>query len=194
MRVRVHVSLLRGVYAGERDAGKANSAWYRDNRMRATTLFREGGIRVKPAVRCLVEAWWAREILGDPSGSGGLSGSGGDGGGGGGGGGGGESAGGGNAAAAAAPKVIGVHLRGTDKRNAVGGRVIEPKEHFAYVDAFLSEHGAGALVFVATDSDKFLEKMKRRYGERIRHYEVRNGAGSSKPFIFFFFSTRITHP
>ena len=146
---------------------------------------------MKPAVRCLVEAWWAREILGDPSNWGGSGGSGGSGGGGGGESAG-ESAGGGNAAAAAAPKVIGVHLRGTDKRNAVGGRVIEPKEHFAYVDAFLAEHGAGALVFVATDSDKFLEKMKRRYGERIRHYEVRSGAGSSVPFTKKKKSTHMT--
>lgn len=76
------------------------------------------------------------------------------------------------------PKVLGVHLRGTDKRSTVGGRVIEPKEHFPYVDNFLAEYGSDALVFVATDSTKFLEKMQRRYGDRIRHYEV--GGGPSR--------------
>ena len=55
--------------------------------------------------------------------------------------------------------------------------MIEPKEHFAYVDDFLAEHGSDALVFVATDSAKFLEKMQRRYGDRIRHYEVGVGPG-----------------
>jgi hypothetical protein len=134
-----------GVYAGERNASAADVApWYRKNRMLAWRLMRER-VRVKAKVRCLVDAWWAWEIVGSDGGGGGRG---------------------------SDPKVLGVHLRGTDKRSSVGGRVVEPKEHFAYVDAFLATHGPTALVFVATDSEKFLEKMQKKYGARVRHYEV----------------------
>ena len=141
-----------GVHAAKREDPVADEAWYRANRDLASRLLRER-VRVKAKVRCAVEAWWRREILGGREGGeteGGKGSKGGD---------------------ETVPKVLGVHLRGTDKRDAVGGRVVEPKEHFPLIDDFLERHGSTSLVFVATDDARFLDKMRRRYGDRMRHYE-----------------------
>lgn len=62
------------------------------------------------------------------------------------------------------PRVLGVHLRGTDKgrylQTAGSGAQIGPREYEPYVLAFLRAHGEDARVFVATDSPAFLAEVR----------------------------------
>ena len=59
--------------------------------------------------------------------------------------------------------VLGIHLRGTDKR--FGGRKIPPKEHFPYIDYFIKH--MNAKIFLATDDPAYLIILKKTYGDRV---------------------------
>ena len=60
-----------------------------------------------------------------------------------------------------ATSVIGVHLRGTDK--FVMPKV-PPERYYALIDAFLSSHGAGAKLLLATDDAGYQRAVIERYG------------------------------
>jgi hypothetical protein len=62
--------------------------------------------------------------------------------------------------------VLGVHLRGTDKTHS--GGIVYPSAYFPYIDCILRTRGPGCGLFVATDSPRFLEEARARYGERVR--------------------------
>lgn len=76
-----------------------------------------------------------------------------------------------------ARKVLGVHLRGTDKNTRHDGRsmdaplafrrIIGPDEYWPVVDCYLKRHPS-ALVFVATDQRQFLDAFIERYGDKVR--------------------------
>ncbi|NVJ48094.1 MAG: hypothetical protein HWE07_13245 [Cytophagia bacterium] len=75
-------------------------------------------------------------------------------------------------------KVLGMHLRGTDKSVRFDGkphevpeifrRIIPPEEYFPFIDRFLIHYPEGKL-FVATDQKQFLLTLLERYGKRIIH-------------------------
>ena len=64
------------------------------------------------------------------------------------------------------PKVLAVHIRGTDKQCSIGGPKIAADKHFALIDAFLTAH-KGSLVFCATDQPSIAKTMRARYGSRL---------------------------
>jgi len=63
-------------------------------------------------------------------------------------------------------KVIGLHIRGTDKQCGIGGPIIPPENYYALVDLYLQANPA-ALVFLATESPSFLATVRQRYGARV---------------------------
>uniref|UniRef100_A0A7S3SED9 Alpha 1,4-glycosyltransferase domain-containing protein n=2 Tax=Emiliania huxleyi TaxID=2903 RepID=A0A7S3SED9_EMIHU len=68
------------------------------------------------------------------------------------------------------PVVLGVHLRGTDKKASIGGRIVQPAEYFPWIDAFFAKHeprAGRALLFLATDDQAFLAQVVQRYGDRV---------------------------
>ena len=82
--------------------------------------------------------------------------------------------------------VIGVHARGTDKRNGTGGRIVLPEEYFPYIDKLVAEHDA--KIFFATDDPSFCEQVQQRYGERLfvnpalRHEEAIHNVDHGSPY------------
>ena len=85
----------------------------------------------------------------------------------------------------AGSRILGVHMRGTDKGTADAGpslmRVVKPAEYFPHIDAYAEEHGA-CKVFVATDQEQFLDQMRARYGDRILSYQAIRARGVRNPF------------
>jgi hypothetical protein len=75
-----------------------------------------------------------------------------------------------HAAHMAARYNIGVHLRGTDKRQVgnhrLMSRVIRPRHYRPLIDAHLREH-SNAQIFVASDQMQFVEQMERWYPGRV---------------------------
>ena len=67
--------------------------------------------------------------------------------------------------------LLGLHIRGTDKIRNVGGRVVPPNEYLPLVDMFLRRH-EDALIYLATDSPKFLKQMQAQHGERLIVYDA----------------------
>ena len=67
--------------------------------------------------------------------------------------------------------ILGVHLRGTDKLRNIGGRIVQPKEYSALIEHYL-ERRPQALLFVATDSPKFLKALNETYVGRIVVYNA----------------------
>ena len=71
-------------------------------------------------------------------------------------------------------KVLGIHMRGTDKGTAHARpalmRVVQPEEYFQHIDRYMLANGSGKI-FVATDQIQFLQKMIDRYGEQVIAYE-----------------------
>jgi len=65
-----------------------------------------------------------------------------------------------------AVKVIGLHIRGTDKQCGIGGPIIAPENYYPLVDLYL-ERNPTALIFLATDSPSFLANVRGRYGARV---------------------------
>ncbi len=67
-------------------------------------------------------------------------------------------------------KVIGVHMRGTDKGTARLTpelmKIVKPSEYFSYIDEYTKRHGE-CKIFVATDQKQFLQQMRSRYGDRV---------------------------
>lgn len=61
--------------------------------------------------------------------------------------------------------VIGVHIRGTDKDNSIGGRKILPNEYFKYID-FLLEKNQNAVIFLATDTPSYITTFTEIYNEK----------------------------
>ena len=70
---------------------------------------------------------------------------------------------------ALAPFVVGVHMRGTDKASDIGGAIVPPAAYYRFIDQQLVVGGPRALVFLATDSPRFVEDARRKYGARLRH-------------------------
>jgi len=79
--------------------------------------------------------------------------------------------------------VLGLHLRGTDKRRVANhrllSRIIGPEKYRPFVDEYLEEHPE-AKVFVATDQQQFLEQMKGWYGERVLSYSSLRSRGRGR--------------
>lgn len=82
-------------------------------------------------------------------------------------------------------KVIGIHMRGTDKGTAGSSerlmRVVPPKEYFPLIDAYTQEHGA-CKIFVATDQQQFLNRVIDKYGDRVVSYQSVRTHGIRNPF------------
>jgi len=57
--------------------------------------------------------------------------------------------------------VLGIHIRGTDKVSAVGGRIVIPEEYFRHIDDYLREN-RNVIIFCATDSDVSLDIINKR--------------------------------
>ena len=85
----------------------------------------------------------------------------------------------------AGKKIIGIHMRGTDKGSAKLSpelmRIIKPREYFPYIDDYTRKHGY-CRIFVATEQQQFLRQMKARYGDRILSYEAIRTSGLRNPF------------
>lgn len=62
-------------------------------------------------------------------------------------------------------KVLGVHMRGTDKQCTIGGAVIPPSSYSPLMDAYLRAN-TGAVVAVATDSPKFEAEVRAWFEAR----------------------------
>jgi hypothetical protein len=82
-------------------------------------------------------------------------------------------------------KVIGIHMRGTDKGTAGSSerlmRVVPPKEYFPLIDSYTREHGA-CKIFVATDQQQFLNRVIEKYGDRVISYQSVRTHGIRNPF------------
>ena len=63
-----------------------------------------------------------------------------------------------------APDVLGVHVRGTDKRSKHRA-IVPPERYFPLVDAYLAR--PRAKVFLATDDAKFRRRFAGRYGAAL---------------------------
>ena len=73
-------------------------------------------------------------------------------------------------------KMLGVHIRGTDKGSALGvpkqlSRIVPPAEYFSRIDEYLYKH-PNAGIFLATDQMQFRRVLKARYGERVVFYDA----------------------
>ena len=67
-----------------------------------------------------------------------------------------------------ATRVLGVHVRGTDKEVIVGGGIVPPAVYLPHIRHYLRRHGEGTRVFVATDSPSFLATLRAELGgERV---------------------------
>mmetsp|Transcript_5788 Transcript_5788/g.18075 ORF Transcript_5788/g.18075 Transcript_5788/m.18075 type:complete len:1617 (+) Transcript_5788:79-4929(+) len=62
--------------------------------------------------------------------------------------------------------VVGVHMRGTDKKAEIGGEIVPPQRYMFHIDSHLRER-PHALIFLATDSPLFLRLMRERYGAKV---------------------------
>jgi GT2 family glycosyltransferase len=82
-------------------------------------------------------------------------------------------------------KVIGVHMRGTDKGTASLPRhlmrIVKPQEYFKYIDDYTQENSP-AKIFVATDQQQFLSQVRNRYGGRVLSYDAKRATGLLNPF------------
>ena len=82
-------------------------------------------------------------------------------------------------------KVIGVHMRGTDKGTASLPRhlmrIVKPPEYFRYIDDYARANGP-ARIFVATDQQQFLSQVRNRFGERVLSYDSKRATGLLNPF------------
>lgn len=61
--------------------------------------------------------------------------------------------------------IIGIHIRGTDKDNCIGGRKIIPSEYFKYID-FLLEKNKDAVIFLATDTPSYIKTFTDTYNDK----------------------------
>jgi len=71
---------------------------------------------------------------------------------------------------AACEKVIGVHVRGTDKNPVIGGAIQPPELYFPAIDTLL-EASPESCIFAATDQQQFAQSLISRYGDRVSMYE-----------------------
>jgi hypothetical protein len=62
--------------------------------------------------------------------------------------------------------VLGVHMRGTDKQADIGGEIVPPQVYMHHIDAYLQEHPHARLL-LATDSPRFLRRMRERYSTKL---------------------------
>lgn len=62
--------------------------------------------------------------------------------------------------------VLGVHMRGTDKQADIGGNIVPPQLYMHHIDIYLQQH-PNARVFLATDSPRFLRRMRERYSTKL---------------------------
>ncbi|MEM1110653.1 MAG: hypothetical protein AAGI11_01980 [Pseudomonadota bacterium] len=85
---------------------------------------------------------------------------------------------------ASTDKVIGVHIRGTDKGSAEGPndlmRIVPPSEYYPHIDALLDK--GYTKIFVATDQTQFLNDFKARYASRACSIDVLRGDSDVNPF------------
>ncbi len=88
----------------------------------------------------------------------------------------------------AGAKVVGVHMRGSDKGSADASpqlsRIIPPEEYFPHIDRFL-EQAPDGKIFLATEQAQFVDEMRARYGDTLvtRQVARTTGFGSqSNPF------------
>lgn len=88
-------------------------------------------------------------------------------------------------------KVLGIHVRGTDKEVDQKGRryeaeeshvrKIEPSEYFPYVDEYLSCNPR-AKIFIATDQQQYLDQFIEKYGQKIITNNVMRTRGDEPLF------------
>ena len=67
-------------------------------------------------------------------------------------------------------RVLGLHIRGTDKGCASEARhiskIIPPEKYFPHIDEYIQQH-PGAKIFLATDQAQYVEQMQAKYASRI---------------------------
>ena len=68
-------------------------------------------------------------------------------------------------------RVIGVHVRGTDKDPGIGGYKIPPENYYPFIDFYLAKF-QGAKIFVATDDPSYLRSMETKYPRQIFYYDA----------------------
>ncbi|MFT7530130.1 MAG: hypothetical protein ACI9FD_001134 [Gammaproteobacteria bacterium] len=82
-------------------------------------------------------------------------------------------------------KVLGIHMRGTDKGAANAPpalmKVIKPRACFSHIDDYTKQNGR-CKIFVATDQQQFLDQLKTRYGDRIVSYDAIRASDDRNPF------------
>ncbi|QKQ24998.1 hypothetical protein [Candidatus Reidiella endopervernicosa] len=82
-------------------------------------------------------------------------------------------------------KVLGIHMRGTDKGTADSAtqlmKIIPPKQYFPYIDRYVLENPE-CKIFVATDQVQYLDEMRTRYGDRVLSLDVSRSRRSINAF------------
>jgi len=82
-------------------------------------------------------------------------------------------------------RVLGIHMRGTDKGTAQAPanlmRVKRPADYYPWIDRYLEAHGP-CRIFVATDQRQFVDELRGRYGERVLALDAIRGSSSLNPF------------
>jgi hypothetical protein len=63
-------------------------------------------------------------------------------------------------------KVVGVHVRGTDKQVRIGGRKILPDEYYPYIDNLLKK--GYNKIFLATDDSSFYDIFNSKYPDTVK--------------------------
>ena len=67
-------------------------------------------------------------------------------------------------------RMLGVHMRGTDKGAAIASdetnRKVGPAAYYEEIDQYIAKHD-DCRIFVATDQEQYLEAMTERYPERV---------------------------
>ena len=81
--------------------------------------------------------------------------------------------------------MIGLHIRGADKGAARASRsnqrIIDPEAYYPEVDDYLQRFPA-ARIFLATDQQQFLVRVRQRYGDRLLSTESERSEGVMAPF------------
>jgi hypothetical protein len=85
----------------------------------------------------------------------------------------------------AGKRVLGVHMRGTDKGSAKLlpelMRIVKPREYFRHIDEYTDRYGY-CKIFVATEQQQFLHQITARYGNRVISYHAMRTSGLRNPF------------
>lgn len=76
--------------------------------------------------------------------------------------------------------VIGIHIRGSDKKEIVGGRMIHPHEYYPYIE-YMTNKYENSKLFLATDDQTYFDIFVKKYSNRCKYI---NGILRSKINVF----------